>query len=147
MMPEKKRNLAFLAFVLIAASAYYLFISQGNPTFRFSAEAGTFAFEGAHETRAAFSFDTLEALELREDPDYGACVRGGEAPGGVLYGTWQSGALGEYEAFVRKGIGACILARGGGKAAAFNTENAQTTAALYEQLYTFWQNARNGVSP
>lgn len=147
MTPEKRRNLAFLAFVLIVASAYYLFVSQGSPAFRFSAGEGTFAFEGAHKTRAQFGFDTLEALELREDPDYGACVRGGEAPGGVLYGTWKSESLGEYEAFVRKGIGACILARDGDKTAAFNTENAQTTAALYEQLYAFWQNARNGVSP
>lgn len=143
MTPEKKRNLAFLAFVLAVASAYTLFVSQGSPVFRFSAGEGTFAFEGANKTRAQFSFETLEALELWEDPDYGACVRGGEAPGGTLYGTWQSGALGEYEAFVRKGIGACIVARDGDKAAAFNTENAQTTAALYEQLYAFWQGTRS----
>lgn len=142
-MPEdksKKRSIIFLAFVLILATGYYFFVSQGSPSFRFSAQNRTFSFHGSKNTAAAFSFDTLTALELYEGTaDYGVPAGGGKVWGGYHYGTWKSGALGEYEAFVTERFGTCIIAKDDEKTAVFNTSNAETTISLYRQLYDFWQ--------
>ncbi|MBR2288625.1 MAG: hypothetical protein IJ865_10295 [Clostridia bacterium] len=136
-----KRNLAFLAFVLIAATAYYLFVSQGTPSLRFSAEKRLFSFVGAKHTAVVFSFDTLEALEFHEGDAaaFGAPVTGGQVYGGYAYGTWKSEPYGEYEAFVSMRIPAFILAKDQEKSAVFNVSNTETTRSLYEQLYAFWQ--------
>ena len=143
-MPEdksKKRSIIFLALVLIIATGYYFFVSQGTPVFRFSAEKRTFAFAGSKNTSAVFSFDTLEALEFYDgtEQNYGEPAGGGTVWGGYNYGTWKSASLGTYEAFVSTRMSVYIIARDAEKTAIFNTTNAETTRSLYEQLNDFWK--------
>lgn len=143
-MPEdksKKRGIIFLALVLILATGYYFFVSQGTPVFRFSAEKRTFAFTGSKNTSAVFLFDTLEALEFYEgtEQNYGEPAGGGTVWGGYNYGTWKNDSLGTYEAFVSTRMNAYIIARDAEKTAIFNTTNTETTRSLYEQLLQFWK--------
>ena len=138
---SKRKSLIFLAFVLILATGYYFFVSQGTPSLRFSAEKRTFSFHGSKGTAAYFSFDTLQTLDLYAGtaPAYGEPAGGGEVLGGYRYGTWKNSTLGEYEAFVSERFTSYIIASDGEKTAIFNTSNADTTASLYEQLYAFWK--------
>lgn len=142
-MPEdksKKRSLIFLAFVLIVATGYYFFISQGSPSFRFSAQDRVFSFHGPKNTAAVFSVDDLLALELYDGiaPAYGEPAGGGKVWGGYHYGVWKNASLGEYEAFASERFNTYIIARDAEKTAVFNTSNAETTRSLYQQLYDFW---------
>ena len=143
-MPEdrnRKRSIIFLAFVLILATGYYFFVSQGSPSFRFSAQNRVFSFQGPKNTSAVFSVDSLLALELYDgtEPAFGEPAGGGKVWGGYLYGTWKNGSLGEYQAFASDRFNTCIIARDAEKTAVFNTSNAETTRSLYHQLYDFWK--------
>ncbi|MBQ9210687.1 MAG: hypothetical protein IJ153_03210 [Clostridia bacterium] len=137
---SKKRSTIFLAFVLILATGYYFIVSQGSPSFRFSAEKRVFGFYGSKHTSAVFSLDTLEELRLYEgtESDYGRPVEGGRLWGGYHYGTWENESLGVYEAYVSERFPTYMIARDGEKTAIFNAENAETTQAIYRQLHQFW---------
>ena len=142
-MPEdrsKRRNIIFLVFVLIVATGYYFFISQGSPSFRFSAQDRVFSFQGPKNTEAVFSVDSLLALELYDGTEiaYGEPAGGGKVWGGYHYGTWENASLGEYEAFASERFSTYIIAKDAEKTAIFNTSNAETTRSLYQQLYDFW---------
>ena len=135
----KRKNIIFIAFMLIIATGYYLFVSQGTPAFQFSAEKRSFAFTGSKNTSAVFYFDTLTDLDLYDGDvsDYGEPAGGGSVIGGYNYGTWKNDSLGTYEAFVSTRMTAYIIARDDEKTAIFNTSNNETTRSLYEQLQRF----------
>lgn len=137
----RKRSLIVLALVLLGATIYYFFVAQGSPAMRFSKESRSFAFVGPKNTSVQFSFDTLTALELYQGdaPDWGQALSGGEVLGGNRYGTWESGTIGAYEAFVTARIHHYILVRDGEKTAVFNTSNNETTDSLYQQMLAFWK--------
>ena len=139
---NKMKSAIFLFFVLVVATGYYFFAQQEAPSIRFSAENRTLAFYGSKNTAAAFSFDTLTAIELYDDavPAYGTAVSGGEVYGGYLYGTWRNDQLGEYEAFVSTRMNTYVIVKDDEKTAIFNTSNEELTRNLYKQLYAFWQN-------
>lgn len=138
-----RRNTAALALVLVLATAYYLFVQQGAPTFRYSPQERVFALGGAKQTQAAFSLDELLSLELYEGDDYGVALEGNRlALSGVRYGIWESENLGIYEAFYSERTAVTIVARDAEKTAVFNITDEDTTRALYAELAALWQDVR-----
>ena len=138
-----RRNTAALALVLVLATAYYLFVQQGAPTFRYSPQERAFVLGGAKQTQAAFSLDGLTSLELYEGGDYGTALEGNRlALSGVRYGVWESESLGTYEAFYSEKTAVTIVARDAEKTAVFNIADEDTTRALYAELAALWHDVR-----
>ena len=134
-----KRDLAFLAAVLLAVTVYYLFSAQGSPAVSFSAESKAVGFTGAKNTAVVFDLNTVTDIRLVDTPADATAVDGGELPlGGVCWGTWRSDSLGAYQAYFSTRIGVCVLVTDGEKTALFNTENAELTGNFCEQLRSFW---------
>ena len=130
-----RRNTAALVLVLVLATAYYLFVQQGAPTFRYSPQERVFVLGGAKRTQAAFSMDGLTSLELYEGGDYGAALEGNRLSlSGVSRGT--------FAAFYSEKTAVTIVARDTQKTAVFNITDEDTTRALYAELAALWHDVR-----
>ena len=83
------------------------------------------------------SYESITDIRFFPAPDYGE-ASGGGARRGVLYGTWQSGDLGAYSAYVNEGIPCCILFVSDGETVAFNYESEATTQGFYDSIRSLW---------
>ena len=138
-----RRNTAALVLALALATAYYLFVQQGMPSFRYNPQERAFVLGGAKQTQAAFSLDELTSLELYEGGDYGTALEGNRlALSGVRYGVWESETLGTYRAFYSERTAVTIIARDAEKTAVFNITDEDTTRALYDELAALWHDVR-----
>ena len=133
-MSAKTKNLLAILLVLIAATVFFALRGTGSVTI--DTDGDGLRFSGP-EGSTYLAYDSITDIRFLPSPDYGSAADGG-ARRGVLYGTWQSGDLGTYSAYVNEGIPCCILFVSDAETVAFNYESEATTQGFYDSIRALW---------
>lgn len=119
-----QKNGIYALIIFVVFTVIYMFFRPVG--IKFSSSDEGLNLQGVRDTSVTIPFTDITSVEYVEEPDYGAPKDGG-TEGKYMYGTWESSALGTYEAYVATDIKGCVCIRTEAMNYCFNIERSDTT--------------------